>query len=177
MSPPGPNRRAASNWKGGDDEELYKLEVAQQHIPEETDPWLVREMKILKSFTRIFPPLPVEKKQSEDDGTSKTTPAIDTGATIKAAPSTGSSEGGATGAAAEEDGGGGEEEAVEEEDEGDEDDGEEGAKDDKDKAKDSKGVKKVKVASFQDILIEVSESTSCMYCHLSNLFLTLLYCI
>jgi hypothetical protein len=34
---------------------IGRLEVVQQHIPEENDPWLVREMKILKSFTRYSP--------------------------------------------------------------------------------------------------------------------------
>lgn len=56
LSPPASTSRRASQWKGGDDEELFKLEVVQQHVPEELDPWMQREMRILKSFTRIFPP-------------------------------------------------------------------------------------------------------------------------
>lgn len=55
LSPPAITRRNTT-WKGGDDEELFKLEVLQQHVPDESDAWMQREMRILKSFTRIFPP-------------------------------------------------------------------------------------------------------------------------
>ena len=65
LSPPAANRR--STWKGGEDEEMFKLEVIQQYIPEESDLWLIREAKILKSFTRIFPPLPTEKKPVQSE--------------------------------------------------------------------------------------------------------------
>lgn len=68
LSPPAANARGRANWKGGEDEELFKLEVLQQHVPTEDNLWMIREMQILKSFTRIFPPMPKPGKEDKVEG-------------------------------------------------------------------------------------------------------------
>jgi type IV secretory pathway VirB10-like protein len=108
---------------------------------------------------RIFPPLPPQTKQEPADAASKTPQPAD------ASERSGINETAVGSATAADEDGGGEEDADEEEDDGDEDDGEEaggekankGKDKDKDKGKDAKGPKKVKVASFKDILIEVRD--------------------
>ena len=64
LSPPAPSKRS-SNWKATADEDAtYRTEVLHSQIPTEGDEWMAHEMRVLKEFTRIFPP---EKKIPESE--------------------------------------------------------------------------------------------------------------